>query len=148
MLSTVYMLCNSLLFTPDRKTLQSTQNIQENHKEEFTWTKNVYTCIHVPEYLRLMISSLNKIRHQFFFSHSINYLVNLLIAFFPHLKIVTCIHIVSVTLKPTITVHISMCGFMIIRLELNLLKIIDITFKLKSILVIVSAMRKPFGILT
>lgn len=86
MLSTVYMLCNSLLFTPDRKTLQSTQNIQENHKEEFTWTKNVYTCIHVPEYLRLMISSLNKIRHQFFFSHLINYLVNLLIALFSTFK--------------------------------------------------------------
>lgn len=52
--------------------------------EEVTWTKNVYTCIHVPEYLRLMISSyaLNKIRHQFFFSNSINYLVRFLIALF------------------------------------------------------------------
>lgn len=147
MLSTVYMLCNSLLFTPDRKTLQSTQNIQENHKEEFTWTKNVYTCIHVPEYLRLMISSLNKIRHQFFFSHSINYLVNLLIALFSTFND-SNMYTYSFSLKPTITVHISICGFMIIRLELNLLKIIDITFKLKSILVIVSAMRKPFGILT
>lgn len=98
-----------------------------------------------------MISSyaLNKIRHQFFFSNSINYLVRFLIALFATLED-SYLYTYSFSHAETLLYILVYTDSLIIRLELNLnlLKINDITIKLKSILVIVSAMRKPFGILT
>lgn len=78
------MLCNSFLFIFDRKKFCNLYRIYRKIIEEVIWIKNVYICIYVFEYLRLMILLyvLNKIRYQFFFLNLINYLVRFLIVLF------------------------------------------------------------------